>query len=330
MENEINKLQWAKMFMDYLANGVDPVSNTDADADTLYNEEIRSCFRYISDILSREIYEAEINTKKSSAFLITDEQFAELKTYSYNCKVSELAIEINRVTEENNTKKFSATWINDWLEKEGYLRKSDLRSRIATEKGNQLGISSEYRQRDNGDEYYINFYTEEAQSFVFSHLNDIIAYRNEKYNEKKRNEKNNIINIDFPKGLSVREFIQQHNDKCFIMSIGSYDSVAEVGSYQAVLYYKGKSKVLKKTDIPTNSANKCILEGVLDAATSIKLSTDVIILSSTPLGFNTSKSKNYRYCDEIYRVLSEKGCSIFAAVCQGKGSELISLVKSMK
>ena len=330
MENEINKLQWAKMFMDYLANGVDPVSNTDADADTLHNEEIRSCFRYISDILSREIYEAEINTKKSSAFLITDEQFAELKTYSYNCKVSELAIEINRVTEENNTKKFSATWINDWLEAEGYLRPSELKSRIATEKGNQLGISSEYRQRDNGDEYYINFYTEEAQSFVFSHLNDIIAYRNEKYNEKKRNEKNNIINIDFPKGLSVREFIQQHNDKCFIMSIGSCDSVAEVGSYQAVLYYKGKSKVLKKTDIPTNSANKCILEGVLDAATSIKLSTDVIILSSTPLGFNTSKSKNYRHCDEIYRVLSEKGCSIFAAVCQGKGSELISLVKSMK
>ena len=330
MENEINKLQWAKMFMDYLANGVDPVSNTDADEDTLHNEVIRSCFRYISDILSREIYEAEINTKKSSAFLITDEQFAELKTYSYNCKVSELAAEINRVTEDNNTKKFSATWINDWLEAEGYLRPSELKSRFATEKGKQLGISSEYRQRDNGDEYYINFYTEEAQSFVFSHLNDIIAYRNEKYNEKKRNEKNNIINIDFPKGISVREFIQQHNDKCFIMSIGSCDSVAEVGSYQAVLYYKGKSKVLKKTDIPTSSANKCILEGVLDAATSIKLSTDVIILSSTPLGFNTSKSKNYRYCDEIYRILSEKGCSIFAAVCQGKGSELISLVKSMK
>ena len=330
MENEITKLQWAKMIIDYLANGVDPVSNMDADAETLHNEEIRSCFRYISDILSREIYEAEINTKKSSAFLITDEQFAELKTYSYNCKVSELAAEINRVTEGNNTKKFSATWINDWLETEGYLCPSELKSRIATEKGKQLGISSEYRQRDNGDEYYINFYTEEAQSFVFSHLNDIIAYRNEKYNEKKRHEKNNIKNIDFPNGISVREFIQQHNDKCFIMSIGSCDSVAEVGSYQAVLYYKGKSKVLKKTDIPTSSANKCILEGVLDAATSIKLSTDVIILSSTPLGFNTSKSKNYKYCNEIYRVLSEKGCNIYATVCQGKGAELISLVKSMK
>ena len=185
MENEINKLQWAKMFMDYLANGVDPVSNTDADAETLHNEEIRSCFRYISEILSRDIYETESNIRKGNVFYITDEQFAELKTYSYNCKVSELAAEINRVTEGNNTKKFSATWINDWLEAEGYLCPSELKSRIATEKGNQLGISSEYRKSDNGNEYYINFYTEEAQSFVFSHLNDIIAYRNEKYNEKK-------------------------------------------------------------------------------------------------------------------------------------------------
>ena len=326
MDNDITKMQWAKMCIDYLANGVDPVFNTDVDEDTLHNEQIISCFRFISDILARDIYEAENAIKNSNEFFITDEQIAALKTYSYNCKVSELAAEINRVTEENETKNLAATWINDWLEAEGYLCPSDLKSRIATEKGKQLGISSEYRQRDNGNEYYINFFTEQAQAFVFQHINDILSFRD----SKTSRDKVNIQNIEFPSDLSVIDFIRRQHDKCFIMSIGSCDSVAEVGSYQAVLYYKGKSKVLKKTDIPTSSANKCILEGVLDAATSIKLSTDVIILSSTPLGFNTSKSKNYRYCDEIYRVLSEKGCSIFAAVCQGKGSELISLVKSMK
>ncbi len=58
MGNERDKLQKAKMFMDYLANGIDPVSNTDADADTLHNEQIITCFRYISDILTRDIYQA--------------------------------------------------------------------------------------------------------------------------------------------------------------------------------------------------------------------------------------------------------------------------------
>lgn len=325
MENEINKLQWAKMFMDYLANGVDPVSNTDANADTLHNEEIRSCFRYISDILSRDIYEAESNIRKGNVFYITDEQFAELKTYSYNCKVSELAIEINRVTVENNTKKFSATWINDWLESEGYLCKSDLRSRITTDKGKQLGITSEYRKRDNGNEYYINFFTEQAQRFIYDHIRAIIAYRHEQYSQIAEQ----IQSVDYPHELSVREFIRQNSDKCFILSIGSCDSVSKVGSYIAVLMYKGRSKVLRKTNIPTNSANKCILTGIIDAASAIKLPTDVIILSSTPLGFHTPKSKNYRFCQEIYRILTEKECSIAESVCQGKGYELNSFVKSL-
>lgn len=324
MDNEINRLQQAKMFIDYLANGVDPVYNTDVDADTLHNEQVISCFRYISDVLARDIYQAESDMKNDADFYITDEQISELRTFSYNCKVSEITNEINRVTAENGTKKLSATWINDWLEAEGFLCKSDLRSRIATDKGKQLGISSEYRKHDNGNEYYINFHTEQAQRFIFSHIAEIIAYRNERYSHSELN----VQSIEYPDGISVREFIKQQPDKCFIMSIGSCDSVAKIGSYISVLFYNGKSRVLKKSNIPTSSANKCILSGILDAASAIKSPTDVVILSSTPLGFNTPKSKNYKFCQEVYRILSEKECHIFVSVCQGKGYELNSLIKS--
>lgn len=325
MGNEIDKLQQAKMFMDYLANGIDPVSNTDANTETLRNEQIIACFRYISDILAKDIYQAETDIKKNDAFYITEEQLAELNVYSYNCKVSELANEINRVTVANRTKKLPATWINDWLEAEGYLCQSDLKSRIATEKGKQLGITTEYRRKDDGTEYYINLYTAQAQGFVFMHLNKIIAFRNERNSQTEEK----IPCIEYPYDLSIREFIKQHPDKCFIMSIGSCDSVAKIGSYIAILLFKGKSKVLKKSNIPTNSANKCILTGIIDAVSAIKMPTDVIILSSTPLGFNTPKSKNYRFCQEIYRVLTEKECCITVAVCQGKGYELNSFVKSL-
>lgn len=325
MGNEIDKLQQAKMFMDYLANGIDPVSNTDADTETLRNEQIIACFRYISDILARDIYQAETDIKKNDAFYITEEQLAELNVYSYNCKVSELANEINRVTVANRTKKLPATWINDWLEAEGYLCQSDLKSRIATEKGKQLGITTEYCRKDDGTEYYINLYTAQAQGFVFMHLNEIIAFRNERNSQTEEK----IPCIEYPYDLSIREFIKQHPDKCFIMSIGSCDSVAKIGSYIAILLFKGKSKVLKRSNIPTNSANKCILTGIIDAVSAIKMPTDVIILSSTPLGFNTPKSKNYRFCQEIYRVLTEKECRITVAVCHGKGYELNSFVKSL-
>lgn len=325
MGNEIDKLQQAKMFMDYLANGIDPVSNTDADAETLHNEQVIACFRYISDILARDIYQVETDIKKNDDFYITREQLAELNVYSYNCKVSELTNEINRVTAVNGTKKLPATWINDWLEAEGYLCKSDLKSRIATDKGKRLGITSEYRKRDNGNEYYINFFTEQAQKFVYEHVGEIIAYRNEQYSQIKEK----IQSVDYPSELSVREFIQRNPDKCFIMSIGSCDSVSKVGSYIAVLLYKGRNRVLKKTNIPTSSANQCILNGIMEAVSAIKMPTDIIILSSTPLGFNTPKSKNYKICQDIYRILTEKECHISFAVCQGKGYELNSLVKSL-
>lgn len=324
MDHEIERLQRAKMFMDYLANGVDPVSNTDADANTLQNEQVIACFQFVSDVLARSIYEAENSVKHSkSDFFITEQQCAELNIYPYNCKVSEIANEINRVTENNRTKKLSAAWINDWLESKGYLCKSDLRSRIATDKGKQLGISSEYRKQDNGNEYYINFFTEQAQRFIYDHISDIIAYRHEQYSQIAEK----IQSVEYPHELSVREFIRRNPDKCFILSIGSCDSVSKVGSYIAVLLYKGRSRVLKKTNIPTNSANKCILTGIIDAASAIKLPIDVIILSSTPLGFHTPKSKNYRFCQEIYRILTEKECSIAESVCQGKGYELNSFVK---
>lgn len=320
MDNDITKLQWAKTFMDSLANGVDPVNNTKADTGTLYDEQVISCFRYISDLLAIDIYKAEKKIKVSNRFYITDEQSAELKPYSYNCKVSELAVEINRVTEVNNTKKFSATWINDWLEVEGYLRKSELNSRIATEKGMQLGITSEYHQRDDGYGYYLNLYAEQAQSFVFNHLSDIIAYKN---------KKNWFQSIKYPPAFSLKDFVQNHSDKCFILSIGNCNSVEEIGSYIAVLLYRGKSKVLKKSNIATRSIDECVLIGILDAASAIKSPTEVVILSSTQLGFNTRKGMRNKWCQEIYRVLTEKGCHVFFSICRGERCEFTNFIKSL-
>ena len=326
MENEISKLQKAKMFVDCLSEGIDPVTNTNADVNTLSNEEVIACFRYISNVLDGYIYNIEANMKKNNEFFITDEQIAKLNIYPDNRKVSEIAYEINRVTEENKTKKLSAVLINNWLEAEGYLCQSDLNSRISTEKGKQIGITTERRKSINGTEYYINLYSPQTQEFVFEHLNEIIALGKERYPQTE--EITEII--DFPRNLSIKEFIQQYPDKCFILSVGSCDTAAKFGSYTAALLFKRKSMVLKKSNITTNSSNKCILTGILDAVSAIKMPTDVVILTSTPLGFNTPKSKNYNICREILRILEEKKCTFALAVCRGKGYELNNFIDSLE
>lgn len=326
MENEIIKLQTAKMFMDCLSNGIDPVTNTNADVNTLSSEEVISCFRYISNILDEHIYNIEVNMKKNNEFFITDEQIAGLNISQNNRKVSEIANEINRAAKENRTKKLSAATICNWLEAEGYLCQSDLNSRIPTEKGNQIGITTERRKAKDGTEYYLNLYSPQAQRFVFEHLKEIIALEKERHTQIEETTEN----IDFPRNLSIKEFIQQHPDKCFVLSVGSCDTAAKFGSYTAVLLFKGKSKILKKSNITTSSSNKCILTGVLDAVSAIKLPTDVVVLTSTPLGFNTPNSRNYNIYQNILRILEEKKCTVALAVCQGKGLELNNFIESLE
>lgn len=326
MENEISRLEQAKIFIDCLSEGIDPVTNTNADVNTLSSEEVISCFRYISNILDERIYNIEVNMKKNNEFFITDEQIAKLNISQNNRKVSEIANEINRVTQENKTKKLSAATICNWLEAEGYLCKSDLNSRISNEKGSQIGITTDRITTQDGAEYYLNRYSPQAQGFVFEHLKEIIAL------DKERHTKIEEIteSIDFPRNLSIKEFIQQHPDKCFVLSVGSCDTSAKLGSYTAVLLFKRKSMVLKKSNITTSSSNKCILTGVFDAVSAIKQPTNIVILSSTPLGFNTPKSKNYNTCREIIRVLEEKKCTFALAVCQGKGYELNNFIRSLE
>lgn len=326
MENEISYLEHAKMYIDSLANGIDPVLNLPANADTLRNEQVIACFEYISDVLERYICNIEYGMNKNNDFFITEEQIDKLNISPYNLKISEIADEINRVTQVNKTKKLPAVSINNWLEAEGYLCKSDLNGRISTEKGNQLGITTERRKAKDGNEYYINLYSTQAQKFIFEHLNEIITLRNERSNQTEEI----IENIDFPYDLSIEEFIQQQHDKCFILSVGSCDTLAKRGSYTAVLLFKGKSKVLKKSAIPTNSSNKCILTGILEAVSAIKMPTDIVILTSNTLGFNMPKSKNYSIWQEIFRMLEEKKCTFSISVCQGRGTELYNFIQSFE
>lgn len=326
MNNDMEKLQQAKMFIEYLVNGVDPIDNMDIDEDTFHNEQIIDCLKFISDVLEENIQKNKHEQKRGrKTVYVTDEQRSQLQIHD-NCKVSEIAKEINRVISENSTRKFQPSWINDWLEANGYLCKSPLGDRMATENGKNLGITSKLKTW-NGDgdneEYYINFYSSETQEFIFQHLDEILALR---YRGKFPISVN-FHNINFPPDLSVNEFIKRNPDKCFILSAGSCDHLLNNGSYFAALIYKGRRKLLSKSNIPTSSSNECILHGIMEAAYAIKTSTDIIILTAAPLGFNSLKSKNYQLCSDIISTLDEKGCDISISVCSGKGGELLSLCK---
>lgn len=81
--------------------------------------------------------------------MITEEQFAELKLNYGECRVSDIANEINRVIESNGSKKLQAAWINDWLKSIGMMSKNADGNRVLTSAGEDIGITSHQSQSDN-------------------------------------------------------------------------------------------------------------------------------------------------------------------------------------
>lgn len=116
-------------------------------------------------------------------------------------------------------------------------------------------------------------------------------------------------------------FISNTKNKLFILAIGSCVIASKDGYYTAVLKYNDKVSVLNNQVI-TNSANVCILTGIMAAIDKIKKPTDVYIVVSTPLGFATKNSPNRVLCLQVQQALLEKNCHAELIELTGQGTEL--------
>lgn len=56
----------------------------------------------------------------------------------------------------------------------------------------------------------------------------------------------------------------------------------------------------------------------------------MILLASTPLGFNTMNSLNEEICKEVLDELAAKGCTVYVTSCDGRGDELANVINSYR
>lgn len=186
-------------------------------------------------------YKTKKNKEKSkNSFFITEEQRKQLQIKE-NAIVSEITNELNRVTAENNVKKVQATWITEWLLDVGMLQKNDENKRLATQAGNEIGITSEQNISLDGRTYMINFYSENAQKYIYDNINNIISFHNTKRNM------NTFQDIPYPKNMHINKFIAENKkENIIIMSVGNCNSNREEGSYKVVLIYQNNHKVVSQ------------------------------------------------------------------------------------
>lgn len=178
---ELETLQRAKLYIDKLANGMNPLTDAPLSEDDCVNQvRISRCLFFVSDILRKVIadykrVEAPQNRNKT-VFTITPE---ELGRYSFDEKpvsVSELTVRINALVDPDKSAKLKHTNITAFLLKHGFLieQENDLgnTTKVPTERGSSIGISREERQGQNGP-YFVTVYNADAQRFILDNIEAI-------------------------------------------------------------------------------------------------------------------------------------------------------------
>ena len=177
---ELETMQRAKMYMDKLARGIDPISDQPLPGDTALNQaRLSRCFAYVSDVLGRVIANGGSvgAAPRLNPFAITPEQLAMVQLSREPIRVTQLTDQIAAAVNDPGMKKLSTTVITNWLLANGFMEKQTAPDgknyRVPTSAGMALGISTETRQGQYG-EYQAVFYSTNAQRFVLDHLLEML------------------------------------------------------------------------------------------------------------------------------------------------------------
>lgn len=112
--------------------------------------------------------------------------------------------------------------------------------------------------------------------------------------------------------------------KVTISSTGSCDAATRAGFYEILLEYSGKRKYLRRK-LTDTTANRCIIQGLIDGVLALKKPCEVTLVAATPLGLSgvpKLKGPNVDLLRELVSALEERDCPFKFEVVGGQGDEL--------
>ena len=179
---EMELLERAKSYMEKLANGINPITEEEFDEnDIVNNVRLSRCFFFVADVLRKVIENGGTEKKRKKtkpSFTITDEQLERYQYFEQPIALSQIVARINELVDTENISKLSFNTVSSWLVQMGLLEDSNGRygnmKNCPTESGFQLGIRMEKRNSTRG-EYYVNTYNRNAQEFIITHLQLLVA-----------------------------------------------------------------------------------------------------------------------------------------------------------
>jgi hypothetical protein len=186
---ELEKIAYAKSFIDKLANGINPLDDSPIpDDDIANNVRLSRCFFYVSSILQKEIDRERRKVQKEKKaeirpFSITPEQLQKFEYSTYPISVSAMGKKINWLVrediEEMRMEKFSYRKINYWLSDIGMIEWREWGSygkkkRFPTAAGESVGLILKIWE-NYGRKSPVVYLSEEAQRFIIDSIEAVMA-----------------------------------------------------------------------------------------------------------------------------------------------------------
>lgn len=192
---ELETIQRAKMYIDNLANGINPLNGQHLpEEDIVNNVRISRCLFYVSNVLQQVIQSSGIVGKqtkpKKQPFNLDVADRLKFEISETAIPVSEITKRINSLIDAETMMLLKYQSITGWLLNAGFLTaRPDYDGKMKkypTEGGNRIGIQIEHRIGIRGD-YDVIVYSPQAQQFIVDNLDGIIGLNHQKP-QKRENE----------------------------------------------------------------------------------------------------------------------------------------------
>ena len=192
---ELEKIAYAKTFIDKLANGINPIDGSAIpDGDVANNVRLSRCFFYVSDILRQVIDNGGINPAptvkekkpKKQAYFLLPEQAERFEYSDTPITATEISNRIIAVGPKDGVRAFPRKKLSKWLVCLGLIEEVEIGGewvKRPTESGSELGILFEERSGQHGS-YSVVLYNRSAQEFIVDNIDSMLAFDNESYRAK--------------------------------------------------------------------------------------------------------------------------------------------------
>lgn len=223
---ELETIARAKMYIDKLANGINPLDDTAvAENDIVNNVRISRCLFFVSDTLRRVLENGGVGVTsrvKKNKFKITAEELEKFAFSDRPIPVSEITKRINDIADTENSKKLSHNTITSWLSEIGMLKEmintAGKKSKRPTAEGAELGIFVKEVTSQNGT-FNVVFYNKSAQKFIVDNIPSVIENHSDKTIEENQglpwtDEQQQQLVEMFRQNASINEIASALNRSC--------------------------------------------------------------------------------------------------------------------